>query len=82
MKYHAAEKKRSNAITALHLANYLEKNKDQADVLLQNMDSNVRKIALSSLRKTNQALLTQFQIKKEVLQAEEKILLKHLKKKL
>lgn len=82
MKYHAAEKKRSNAITALHFANYLEKNIDKADVLLQNMDGNVRKIALSSLRKTNQALLTQLQIKKEVLQAEEKILLKHLKKKL
>lgn len=79
-KFKATEKKRQKAFTALLLADYLEKNKDKDDVLLQNMDSNIRKIALSSLRKTNQALLTQLQIKKEVLQAEEKILLEHLKK--
>jgi hypothetical protein len=79
-KLKAVEKKRRKAFTSLHLADYLEKNKDKDDVLLKDMDSNVRKIALSNLRKTNQALLTQLQIKKDILQAEEKILLEHLKK--
>jgi hypothetical protein len=79
-KFKAAEKKRRKAFTALLLANYLEKNKDKDDILLQNMDSIVRNGALSNLKKTNQALITELQIKKEVLQAEEKILLEHLKK--
>jgi hypothetical protein len=79
-KFKAAEKKRRKAFNALLLADYLEKNKDKDDVLLQNMDSIVRNGALSNLKKTNQALITELQIKKEVLQAEEKILLEHLKK--
>lgn len=79
-KFKAAEKKRSKAITALLLADYLEKKDNKNDAFNQGMYSTVRNGALSNLRKTNQGLLTQHQIKKEVLQVEEKILLEHLKK--
>lgn len=79
-KFKAAEKKRRKAFTALLLAEYLEKNKNKDDTLIHGMNRNIRNMALSNLKKTNQALITAFQIKKEVLQAEEKILLEHLKK--
>jgi hypothetical protein len=79
-KYDVAKKKRNKAFTALQLANYLEKNKDKDDPLIHMMYRNIRNMALSSLKKTNQALITELQIKKEVLQAEEKILLEQVKK--
>lgn len=78
-KHKAAEKKYCNALTALSLANYLEKNNDENDKLSNGMFQIIRNGALSNLKTTNQALLTQYQIKKEVLEAEKKILLEHLK---
>ena len=79
-KCKAAEKKRRKAFTSLKLAEYLEKNVDKGDTFSHDMYSIIRNGALSNLKKKNQVLVTEFQIKKEVLQAEEKILLEHLKK--
>lgn len=78
-KLKAAEEKRRNAITSLNLADYLEENKDKNDKLRNGMFQIIRNGALSNLKTTNQALLTQYQIKKELLEAEEKIVLTHLK---
>lgn len=74
-KNKVAEKKYRNAITSLHLADFLEKNNDK---LNKNMAQVIRNGAVSNLKNTNQALITQYQIKKEVLKAEKKILLKYL----
>lgn len=79
-KLKVAEEKYRNALTAASLANHLEKKNDENDKLSNGMYRIIRNDAKSNLKKTNQTLLTQYQIKKEVLQAEEKILLKHLKK--
>jgi len=79
-KYKAAEKKRRKAFTSLKLSEYLEKNVDDSDTFSLDMHRIIRNGAISNLKKTNQALITELQIKKEVLQAEEKILLEHLKK--
>lgn len=82
-KLKAAEEKYHNALTSLSLANHLEKKNDENDEndkLSNGMYRIIRNGALSNLKITNQVLLTQYQIKKEVLQAEEKILLEHLKK--
>lgn len=76
-KIKAAEKKYRNAITSLHLSEYLEKNNDK---LNKNMAQVIRNGAVSNLKTINQALLTQYQIKMEVLKAEEKILIERLKK--
>lgn len=76
-KHKAAEKKYRNALTALRLADYLE---SCTDKLNKDMAQIIRNGALSNLKITNQTQLTQYQIKKEVLHAEEKILLEHLKK--
>jgi hypothetical protein len=79
-KYKAAEKKRRKAFTSLKLSEYLEKNIDVSDTFSLDMHRIIHNGAIANLKKTNQALVTEFQIKKEVLQAEEKILLEHLKK--
>lgn len=79
-KYKAAEKKRRKAFTSLKLSEYLEKNVDDSDTFSLDMHRIMRNGAISNLNKTNQTLVTELQIKKEVLQAEEKILLEHLKK--
>ncbi len=77
-KHKAAEKKYRKSLTALTLAKYLEINNDKNDKLNNGMYKIIRNGAISNLKKTNQALLTQYQIKKEVLEAEKKILLKYL----
>lgn len=79
-KYKAVEKKRRKAFTSLKLSEYLEKNVDDSDTFSLDMHRIIRNGAISNLNKTNQTLVTELQIKKEVLQAEEKILLEHLKK--
>lgn len=77
-KITVAEKKHNSNLAALQLMEYLENKDSKKGSLTPEITKVIKTKAASQLNKNGLALLTKFQIEKEVLQAEEKIILQFL----
>jgi transcriptional regulator with XRE-family HTH domain len=78
-KLTALEKKYNSYLMAFQLINYYDNHDSKNYELGKEMGCVLGKIALNKLEKNGLGLITKYQIKKEVLQAEEKILLTYQK---
>lgn len=78
-KLNALEKKYHSNVMAFQLMNYFEKQDIKNNELGKQMAKIIGKKASAQLEKNGLALITKYKIEKEVLQAEEKILLQFLK---
>lgn len=78
-KLNALEKKYNANLMAFQLINYYDKHDTTNYELGKEMGYSIEKIAFNKLEKNGLGLITKYQIEKEVLQAEEKILLEFLK---
>jgi transcriptional regulator with XRE-family HTH domain len=80
-KLNVLEKKYNANLTAFQLINYYDKQDTTNYELGKEMGYCLGKIAFNKLEKNGLGLITKYQIEKEVLQAEEKIILQFLKNK-
>jgi len=78
-KLNMHEKKYNANLMAFQLINYYDKQDTTNYELGKEMGYSLGKIAFNKLEKNGLGLITKYQIEKEVLQAEEKILLEYLK---
>jgi len=79
-KLNALEKKYKANFSAFQLTKYLEKHDTENGKLESHLLKTIERKALAELNKNGLAMITKYKIEKEVLQAEEKIILQFLKK--
>jgi transcriptional regulator with XRE-family HTH domain len=80
-KLNALEKKYKANFSAFQLTKYLEKQDTENGKLESDLLKTIERKALAELNKNGLAMITKYKIEKEVLQAEEKIILQFLKNK-
>lgn len=78
-KLNVLEKKYNASLSAFQLMKYLEKQDVKKEEFEKLMAKIIERKALADLEKNGLAMLTKYKIEKEVLQAEEKIILQFLK---
>lgn len=80
-KLNVLEKKYKANLSAFQLMKYLEKQDTENGKLESHLLKTIERKALAELNKNGLAMITKYKIEKEVLQAEEKIILQFLKNK-
>ncbi len=78
-KLNVLEKKHNASLSAFQLMKYLEKQDSKNGKLESHFLKNIEKKSLAELNKNGLAMITKCKIEKEVLEAEEKILLQFMK---
>lgn len=79
-KLNVLEKKYKANLSAFQLTKYLEKQDTENGKLESHLLKTIERKALAELNKNGLAMITKYKIEKEVLQAEEKIIVQFLKK--